>query len=474
MSSTKQARARIDSLLDANSFVEIGAQITARSTDFNLKQTDTPSDGVVTGYGVIGDRLVYVYAQDPDVLGGSIGEMHAKKISGLYDLALKMGAPVIGLIDSSGIRLEESTDALNGFGEIYYKQSLASGVIPQITAVFGNCGGGLSTICSLSDFTFIEESKGKLFVNSPDAIEGNNKSKCDTSSPEYQAKAGNVDAVCTEADIYSQIRELVALLPSNNSDLAIMDCTDDLNRASATVDKTAGDSLIAIADIADNNYLFEVQRDHANCVACAFIRLNGATVGVVANRSAIVGEDGEVAEEIGTKICAGGALKCADFVSFCDAFDIPVLTLTDITGFKACECSEKKLAANVAKMVAAYAQATVPKVTVYTGKAYGSAYVAMNSKAIGADITFAWPDSEIGCMDADLAAKILAAGKGADDIKKTAADYKALQNNVKSAAAHGYVDTIINPEDTRKYVIGAFEMLSNKAVEGPVRKHGTV
>ena len=474
MSSTTQARARIDSLLDAGSFVEIGARVKARATDFNLKQTDTPSDGVVTGYGVLNGRLVYVYAQDSKVLGGSVGEMHAKKIAGLYDMALKMGAPVIGLIDSAGLRLEESTDALNGFGEIYLKQSLASGVIPQITAVFGNCGGGLACLSALSDFTFIEEKNGKIFVNSPNAIEGNYAGKCDTSAADFQGEAGNVDVACDEASIYASIRELVDLLPSNNSDLALVDCEDDLNRASANVDRTAGDAMIALADIADDNYVFETGRMCAKEIVTAFIRLNGATVGCVANRSAVIGEDGEVAEDLGTAISARGALKAAEFVKFCDAFEIPVLTLTDVTGYKACKCGEKNMARNMAKMIGAFASATVPKVNVYTGKAYGSAYIAMNSKAIGADITIAWPDAEIGCMDASAAAKILGSDKSADEQSKIAADYKALQNNVNSAAARGYVDEIVEPADTRKYIIGAFEMLANKSVEGPVRKHGTV
>ena len=183
--------------------------------DFNLKQTDTPSDGVVTGYGVINGNLVYVYAQDPGVLGGSIGEMHAKKILGLYDLALKTGAPIIGLIDSTGLRLEESTDALNAFGEIYFKQAQASGVIPQITAVFGNCGGGLAVAGAMTDFVFIESDNGKYFVNSPNAIEGNNESKCDTSSADFQSQAGNIDVCAGEADIYAGIRDLVELLPSD-------------------------------------------------------------------------------------------------------------------------------------------------------------------------------------------------------------------------------------------------------------------
>ena len=204
MSSSSQASQRIISLLDENSFVEIGALVTARNTDFNLKQEETPSDGVVTGYGVIDGNLVYVYSQDASVLGGSIGEMHAKKIVRLYDLAIKTGSPVIGLIDSAGLRLQEATDALNAFGEIYLKQVEASGVVPQITAIFGSCGGGLALIPSITDFTFMESEKAKLFVNSPNALEGNYKEKCDTSSAKWQSsEAGNVDVVADEATVYA-------------------------------------------------------------------------------------------------------------------------------------------------------------------------------------------------------------------------------------------------------------------------------
>ena len=216
MSTTSQASQRINALLDENSFVEIGALVTARATDFNLKQTETPSDGVITGYGVIDGNLVYVYSQDASVLNGTIGEMHAKKIANLYNLAMKTGAPVVGLIDSAGLRLQEATDALNGFGEIYKKQVDASGVIPQITAIFGTCGGGLAIVPTLTDFTFMEEKKAKLFVNSPNAIDGNEISKCDTSAAAFQSEeAGIVDVVADEAGVLAQIRELVSMLPAN-------------------------------------------------------------------------------------------------------------------------------------------------------------------------------------------------------------------------------------------------------------------
>ncbi len=229
------ARQRIDSLLDANSFVEIGGQITARSTDFNMAAKETPSDGVITGYGVIDGNLVYVYSQDATVLGGTIGEMHAKKIVRLYDIAMKTGAPVIGLVDCAGLRLQEATDALNGFGEIYMAQANASGVIPQITAVFGTCGGGMALASALTDFTFMEEKKAKLFVNSPNTLEGNIESKCNTASAAFQSEeAGLVDFVGSEADILAQMRALVSMLPANyEDDMSFEECTDDLNRACA-------------------------------------------------------------------------------------------------------------------------------------------------------------------------------------------------------------------------------------------------
>ena len=475
MSTTSQASQRINALLDENSFVEIGALVTARATDFNLKQAETPSDGVVTGYGVIDGNLVYVYSQDASVMNGTVGEMHAKKIANLYDLALKTGAPVIGLIDSAGLRLQEATDALNGFGEIYMKQALASGVIPQITAVFGNCGGGLALIPAMADFSFMEEKNAKLFVNSPNALEGNEISKCDTSSAAYQSEeTGLVDVIGDEASILAQIRQLVSMLPANNAEIAVGECTDDLNRACAEIANCVGDTAIALSQIADDGIFVEVKQNYAKDMVAGFIRLNGATIGAVANRTEVYNADGEVTDKFDAALSVRGAVKAAEFISFCDAFDIPVLSLTNVKGFAATKSSEQRVAKAVAKLTYAFANATVPKVNVVIGKAYGSAYVAMNSKAIGADITIAWPDAEIGMMDANLAAKIICDGQGSDAIDACAKEYAALQNNVTSAARRGYVDQIVEPVDTRKYVIGAFEMLATKSEGRPDRKHGTV
>ena len=476
MSITSQASQRITALLDDNSFVEIGAMVTARATDFNLKQTETPSDGCITGYGVIEGNLVYVYSQDASVLGGSIGEMHAKKIAGLYDLAMKTGAPVIGLIDSAGLRLQEATDALNAFGEIYKKQTLASGVIPQITAVFGTCGGGLALFPALTDFTFMEEKKARLFVNAPNALAGNEISKCDTSSAAFQSEeAGIVDFVGDEAAVLGQIRDLVCMLPSiNEDDNSFVECTDDLNRAEASLANCVGDTSIALSTIADDNAFVEVKAAYAKEMVTGFMKLNGITVGAVANRCEVYNDEGEKTASFDAALSPAGCDKAAEFVSFCDAFNIPVLTLTNVNGFTADKCSEKKIAKAAARLTYAFADATVPKVNVIIGKAYGSAYVAMNSKAIGADMTYCWPNAEIGTMDAKLAAKIICDGQGADAVNECAKEYAYLQTSAVSAAKRGYVDAIIEPADTRKYVIGAFEMLFTKREDRPAKKHGTV
>ena len=478
MSNTAQSAAslRIASLLDDNSFVEIGGKVTARATDFNLSEKETPSDGVITGYGVIDGNLVYVYSQDASVLGGTIGEMHAKKIARLYDFAMKTGAPVIGLIDCAGIRLQEATDALNALGEIYQKQAAASGVIPQITAVFGTCGGGLAIVPGMTDFTFMEEKKAKVFVNSPNALEGNEVSKCDTASASYQSKeTGLIDYVGTQEDILSQIRVLVSLLPSNNvDDDTYTGCEDDLNRVCADLADCAADAAVALSRIADDQLFFETKADYGKNMVTGFMKLNGATVGAVANRTAVFGDDGEIAEKFDAVLSPRGAKKAAEFVKFCDAFNIPVLTLTNVKGFMATKCAENNIAKAVASLTYAFAEATVPKVNVIVGDAFGSAYVAMNSKSIGADMVYAWPNAKVGMMDATAAAKIMYADADAATMKEKAAEYEALQSNVLSAAKRGYVDTIIEPEDTRKYVIGAFEMLYAKREDRPAKKHGTV
>ncbi|MDE7367468.1 MAG: carboxyl transferase, partial [Lachnospiraceae bacterium] len=422
------ARQRIASLLDESSFVEVGAYVTARSTDFNLADKETPSDGVITGYGVIDGNLVFVYSQDAAVLNGSIGEMHAGKIAKMYDMAMKMGAPVIGLIDCAGLRMQEAVDALNGFGTIYAKQAMASGVVPQITAVFGSCGGGAAIIPGLSDFAYMTREDAKLFVNAPNVLDGNHVSKLDTASAEYQSvNSGNIDGVFdTDAEVLGQIRQLVTILPANNeTDLSYSDCTDDLNRAVA-VDGYVKDAKSLLITISDNNLFVETKQDYAKDMVTGFIRFNGATVGCVANQGT---EGGEV---LSTK----GAYKAAEFVSFCDAFEIPVLTVTNVKGYKATVEEEAGIAKAVATMTAAFAGASVPKVNLITGEAFGSAYTAMNSKAIGADIEYAWQNAKIGMMDPETAVNIMYAEEiaSAEDKKALLADKKRIFTEQQASA----------------------------------------
>lgn len=479
--SEKSAISRINALVDDNSFVQIGGLVNARNTDFNLKEKETPADGVITGYGVINERLVYVYSQDVSVLGGAIGEMHAKKIIGVYDMAMKMGAPVIGLIDCAGLRIQEATDALNAFGEIYGKMAMASGVIPQFTAVFGNCGGGLGVLSELSDFTFMSND-GKLFVNSPNTLDGNRIDKCDTSSAKYQLEVtGLVDAIGSESDILTELRSLVSILPSNNEDEGTYaECNDDLNRVCQNMENCYEDTLTALALMSDNGFVKEIKAGYAREMITAFIMLNGMTVGAVANRAKAYNQDGECEEISDGMLTTAGCNKAAQFVNFCDAFNIPVITLTNVKGFKANVSEEMTIANAAAKLTYAFANASVPKINVIVGDSFGSAYNVMNSKGIGCDLVFAWPTARIGTICPDAAVRIMYEDelKNAENkekfLKEKAAEYEALQASAMSAAKRGYVDSIVEPCDTRKYVIGALEMLYTKREDKPLKKHGTV
>lgn len=474
MSNAKNiARQRIESLFDANSFVEIGASITARSTDFNLGKVDAPSDGVITGYGLIEGKLVYVYSQDPEVLNGSIGEMHAKKIVRIIADAVKMGAPVIGCIDCSGIRLEEATDALNGFGEIYAAKAKASGVVLQMDIIFGNCGGGMAVASSLSDFTFMS-TEGKFYVTSPDAVDDNKSEKCDTSAACYVGEMTDaIDMIASEAEIIAEARKLVAILPGNNEDEAVSDCVDDLNRKCDGINLFGKDKLSVIKTIADGNLFVEVKANYCKSMITGFMLVNGATVGVVANAYSSDDKKNIV-------LCPMAAKKAASFIGFCDAFEIPLLTLAEINGYATSKKAEAKMAKAAAALTAAYAEATVPKVTFIVGDVYGSAAMMMNSKATGADMVYAWPELGFGMMDPKSAVKIIYAEdiNASDDkikfIDEKNAEYKKAFSSVESAAARGYVDMIVDPAETRKYVISAFEMLYSKRADISFKKHSTI
>ena len=471
------AMKRIHELLDDNSFVEVGAYVTARSTDFNMQAQETPGDGVITGYGTIEGALVYVYSQEASVMGGSMGEMHAAKIEKLYHMAIKTGAPVIGLLDCAGLRLQEGIDALNGFGRLYLCQTMASGVIPQIQAVFGTCGGGMAVASAMEDFTFMEE-KANLFVNAPNAIVSNDT---DTSDAKFQSEeAGNVCMTGTEEEILSAIHTLVSVLPANNEDdLSYDECGDDLNRLCEGLESFSGDTAAALALISDDGFYMEMKKAYAPSMVTAFIRLNGTTVGCVANRSESL-ENGEKTAEYGTELTAQGCEKAAEFVTFCDAFNIPVLTLVNTTGYKGCKCTEKKIAKAAARMTYAFANADVPKVTVMIGKANGTAGLSMNSKSIGADIVYAWKDASMSMMDAAPAVKIMyakeieASENPGQLIKEKTAEYSEKMEGIASAAKRGFIDDIIPASETRQRVIAAFEMLFTKREDRPSKKHGTI
>ncbi len=470
------ARERIEALVDENSFVEIGARVTKRSTDFNMGEKSVPADGVVTGYGLVQNNPVYVYSQDASALGGAVGEMHAKKIAHIYELATKAGVPVIGLIDCAGLRLQESTDALAGFGRIYRMKAKASGVIPQISAIFGNCGGGAAVLAAMSDFTFMEKGGAKLFVNSPNTLEGNYVEKLDSASANFQEKASVVDFVIEgENELIEGIRELMSILPENNGDVAFSEeCMDDINRVTDGLSDKILDPAAALAEIGDNNFFLELKKGYAGEMATGFICLDGMTIGAVANRSAVLDEDGQEVEKYQARLTTAGCEKAAAFVRKCDAFNIPVLTLTNVEGFAATVEEEKTVAQAAAKLVAAFAGADVPKVNLITGSAYGSAYICMNSKHIGgADVVFALDGAKVGMMDAQVAAKIMYGDDKDADLSKKADEF-AQKTSAEAAAQRGYIDSIIAPESARKQLLYAFEMLFSKSEYPLGKKHGTI
>ncbi len=427
------AKARIDALVDANSFVEIGADITKRSTDFNEDVKEVPADGVITGYGTIDENLVFVYSQDAEAMNGSIGEMHAKKISSLYHMAVKAGAPIIGLIDCAGIRVGESLDAIAGFGEIYLAKVSASGVIPQISAVLGSCGGGVAISAGLSDITLMDNASGALFVNSPNAVLGNFKEKLDTSGAAFQAEAGNVDIVCdSETEVFGEIRKLIGLLPANAGMVAAGDPKDDLNR---TIDEI-GFGKDAIEAVADEGIFVELKKDFGKEMSVGLISIDGRTVGAIANSA-----DGVLSTD--------GCKKAEQFIYFCDSFGLPIITFTNVSIYASDMAEEKTIAKGVADMTYAFASSDVPRINLIVGDAYGSAYLAMNSKHIGADLVLALDSANVGVMDAALAAENLKVDK--DQIEE-------IQKGAKGAARRGYVDNVIPVSDSRKHLIYALQM----------------
>ncbi len=470
------ARERMERLFDESSFVEVGAFVHQRATDFNLQEITIPADGVVTGYGTIHGRLVYAYSQDSTSCGGAMGEMHGKKIATMYDLAIKMGAPIVGLLDSVGVRLQEGTDALNAMGEIYMKQSMASGVIPQITGVFGSCGGGAAVNVGFSDITFMTP-QGQLFVNSPNTY-GDIQEKSDLGTAEWnETMAGTVDKVCPdESTLIDDIRELIEWLPGNNREEApFADVQDDLNRLSPEFNSMQLLDGIScryiISEICDQNNLMEMKARYGTESIVALGKMNGITVGFIGN---------ETIENEG-RLGVQSIEKITDFVAFCDAFNIPMVTLGDHVGYIASAVDERQgLGKMIAKMTHAFISASVPKIHVLLYRGHGSSYVHFNSKHIGADVVLAWPTAEIAMMDSKSAVRIMYQKELAEGtlsreeqcVKEQ--EYTAMQATPYAAASRGYIDDIIEPEATRKRVIVALEMLYTKSMVPIDRKRSTL
>ena len=471
------ARERIQHLFDENSFVEIGAYVNQRATNFNLIAKEIPADGVITGYGTVEGRLVYAYSQDASSLGGTIGEMHAKKIVALYELAIKMGAPIVGLIDSEGLRLQEATDGLDAIGEIYMQQSMASGMIPQICGVLGACGGGASIIAGASDFTFISSKNGQLFMNSPNTYSDTKKNEVFGTAKYHSEISGMIDFMYEkEEELIQNIRKLIDILPANNAEEApFTDVIDDLNRIcpelNSVLSNKGFDCRSTIKSICDQNRIIEIKQNYGKEVIVALGKMNGITVGVLGNQTM---------EEEGS-LSVAGLSKITGFVNFCDAFNIPIVTITDIIGFSAKSSEENQgLAKMVTQMTHAFIRASVPKINLIAYRAFGSAYVSFNSKHIGADVVIAWPTAEIAMMQASSAVKIMYNEKITDgtlsvqDKLDKEEEYRKIQSSPYTAASRGYVDDIIEPAATRKRIIVALEMLYTKRMPVINRKHSTI
>ncbi len=475
------ARERIALLLDPGSFSEIGAHVTHRGQGLGLADDNAPADGVVTGVGRVAGRPVYVYSQDFTVLGGSLGEMHAAKIQRVQDLALKSGCPVVGLNDSGGARIQEGVDALNGYGEIFKRNTWASGVIPQITAIMGPSAGGAVYSPALTDIVVMVRGTAQMFITGPQVIEtvtGEKVSAEELGGADTQLRRSGVAhfAADTDDEALTLIRELLARLPSNNLEdppvrAPLPPADVDLAHLVPPDPNKPYDMASAIRGILDRDSFLEFQQGYADNMVVGLGYLEGHAVGVVANQPRVLAGTLDI----------NASDKLARFVRFCDAFNIPVLTLVDTPGYLPGTGQEfGGIIRHGAKVLYAYAEATVPKITVICRKAYGGAYLAMCSRALGADLAVAWPTAEIAVMGPDGAANIIFRREiqGASDPaaarRGKVAEYRERFANPYIAASRGYVDAVIAPEETRAYVIQGLQVLANKRDGRPRKKHGNI
>ena len=477
------ARERIHFLLDEGSFEEIGQLVTHRLTNFDLEKQKFLGDGVVTGYGTVNSRLVYVFAQDFTVMGGSLAEAHAQKICRIMDLAMQNGAPVIGLNDSGGARIQEGVVSLGGYADIFYKNTQASGVIPQLSAIMGPCAGGAVYSPALTDFIMMVEDTSYMFVTGPNVVKTVTHEEVTSEelggASTHSSKSGVAHFSCAnEVDLINELKTLLSYMPQNCEEEAPAlaynladEKREELNTIIPDNPNQPYDIKEVIEGLTDKNSFYEVHKKYAENIVCGFARLAGKSIGIVANQPAFLA--GVLNIEAST--------KAARFVRFCDCFNIPLLVLEDVPGFLPGTDQEwRGIITHGAKLLYAFSEATVPRITVITRKAYGGAYDVMNSKHIGADMNYAWPCAEIAVMGAKGAAEIIFKKeiKEADDKKakweEKEKEYAALFANPYNAAARGYVDEVIEPAKTREKLIKAFKMLENKVAHLPKKKHGNI
>jgi propionyl-CoA carboxylase beta chain len=474
------ARERVDLLLDEGSFEEFDMFVTHRCTDFGMDQQKPAGDGVVTGWGTINGRLVYVFSQDFTVLGGSVSETHAKKICKIMDMAVQNGAPIIGINDSGGARIQEGVDSLAGYGEVFQRNIQASGVVPQISVIMGPCAGGAVYSPAMTDFIFMVKDSSYMFVTGPDVVKTVTNEQVTSEelggASTHTRKSSVADAAFeNDVEALAEVRRLVDFLPANNREKPpVRPFFDEPDRIEPSLDtlvpanaNTPYDMKELILKLADEADFYEIQQEFAKNIVTGFIRIEGRTVGVVANQPMILAGVLDI----------DSARKAARFVRFCDAFEIPILTLIDVPGFLPGTSQEYGgVIKHGAKLLFAYGEATVPMVTVITRKAYGGAYVVMASKHLQSDFNYAWPTAEIAVMGAKGATEIIhrADLKNPEKIVSHAADYETRFANPFVAAERGFIDEVIQPRMTRKRIARAFASLRNKSKTMPWKKHDNI
>ena len=475
----KTARERINDLLDPGTFVELDKFVTHRCTDFNMEKNKVLGDGVVSGYGKIDGRVVYVFAQDFTVFGGTLSRANADKVVKVMKLAMKMGAPIIGLNDSGGARIQEGVESLGGYADIFYLNTIASGVIPQISAIVGPCAGGAVYSPAITDFILMVKELSYMFVTGPDVIKTVTQEEVTKEelggALTHNSKSGVAHFMADNGEqCMMMIRELVSYIPQNNmEDTPIKPCTDDIHREDEKLQTIVPDDpnkpydmKDIIHTVVDDNNFFEIMPHYALNIIIGFARFNGRSVGIVANQPA----------SLAGCLDINSSVKGARFVRFCDAFNIPLITFEDVPGFLPGTAQEfGGIIKNGAKLLYAFCEATVPKITVITRKAYGGAYDVMSSKHIGADVNFAYPTAEIAVMGPEGAVNIIYKGKLSEKEKQEAvADYKNTFASPYKAAELGFIDEIIHPKQTRYKIIQALEMTQNKSMSNPPKKHGNI